>query len=265
MIFHIDDEEDPRIALFRGVRERDLVGKQNAIMVEGEVLLKVLLSPASRTRIIELLVSARQYERLHQTLVGVIETIPIYVADQRVLDQIVGFHLHRGIMALAERPATVGVSDLAQTDRPVVGAIGIGNHDNMGGLFRNAAALGAAGVVLDSTCCDPFYRKAIRVSAGAALRVPYAMCCSAQMMLQELKAGGRRLVALSPSGGRDLHDIEPTASVALLLGTEGPGLPDDVLRACETVRIPMAGDFDSLNVATASALALEHFTRHLRA
>ena len=268
MIFHIDRSDDPRIAAFLGVRDRDLTGRQGLIMVEGEVLLHVLLSTESRAVPRAILLSARQYERLAQNLsqsLAASNNDPaIYVAPQAVLDRIVGFPLHRGILALAERPAATPLADWSAAKSPILVAIGIGNHDNMGGLFRNAAAFGIGGVVLDRTCCDPFYRKSIRVSAGAALRLPYVHGGAAHELLDVLDDLGFRAIALSPSGHGMLWDADVAGPTALVVGSEGPGLPDDVLARCETVRIPMAGGVDSLNVATAAALAMDHFTRHQR-
>jgi tRNA G18 (ribose-2'-O)-methylase SpoU len=132
----------------------------------------------------------------------------------------------------------------------VVGLVGIANHDNMGGLFRNAAAFGADAVLLDEGCCDPLYRKAIRVSVGAALTVPFARAGGAAALATALEARGFSVVALSPRGQTELADFQPAARTAALFGAEGPGLPKEVMARASTVRIEMAGGFDSLNVAT---------------
>jgi tRNA G18 (ribose-2'-O)-methylase SpoU len=128
----------------------------------------------------------------------------------------------------------------------------------MGGLFRNAAAFGAHAVLLDETCCDPLYRKAIRVSVGAVLTVPFAVGGQAAAMADLLTAAGCELVALSPSGAEDLRELAPRDRTAVLFGAEGPGLPDAILSRAQTVRIAMAGGFDSLNVATTSGIVLHH-------
>jgi tRNA G18 (ribose-2'-O)-methylase SpoU len=139
-------------------------------------------------------------------------------------------------------------------------ASGIGNHDNMGGLFRNAAAFGAAAVFLDRTCCDPFYRKAIRVSVGAVLRTPMAAGLDAEAMIDLLQGRGFEVLALTPSADQALADMKPARRTAILLGSEGPGLPREIIARCRPVGIPMAGGFDSLNVAATSAVALHHVT-----
>ena len=135
---------------------------------------------------------------------------------------------------------------------------GIANHDNMGGIFRNAAAFGASAVLLDTTCCDPLYRKAIRVSVGAALSVPFARMPEGADVLTLLKHHDFEPIALSPRGKLTLLDLAVPERSAVLLGAEGPGLPAGLLASATTVRILMAEGFDSLNVATTSGIVLHH-------
>jgi tRNA G18 (ribose-2'-O)-methylase SpoU len=176
------------------------------------------------------------------------------------MDAIAGFPMHRGILGIGEHRACDAPSLLQRLgpNALVVGLSAIANHDNMGGIFRNAAAFGAEAVLLDAACCDPLYRKAIRVSVGAALTTPFARAGVAIEMVEALAAAGFDLVALSPQGVVDLADIRPAARTAVLFGAEGPGLPDEMLARCRTARISMAGDFDSLNVATTSGIVLHH-------
>src|SRR6185312_14162485 len=140
----------------------------------------------------------------------------------------------------------------------VLALFGIGNHDNMGGLFRNAAAFGAGAVLLAQDCCDPLYRKAIRVSVGAALRAPFARFGPDEDPIATLRGAGFEALALSPAGGERLSALEPPPRAAILLGAEGPGLPPGLLARARTVRIPMSPGWDSLNVAVAGAIALHH-------
>lgn len=189
-------------------------------------------------------------------LAGLFPNAPVYVASQAVLDAIAGFTLHRGILALGERAPEPPVAELLASLGPralVLALHGIANHDNMGGLFRNAAAFGVDVVLLDPTCCDPLYRKALRVSVGGVLKVPFTR---SDDLIGDL--AGFEPVALSPNGVETLKDLKRPDLAALLLGAEGPGLPDTVLARCRTVRIPMSGGFDSLNVATTSGIALHH-------
>jgi len=254
----IDDPDDPRLEPYRDIRERDLVGRQGRFIAEGETVLRVLAGQ-DRFRPLSVLIAAKRREKLAPILEALADDVPVYLASQPVLDGIVGFELHRGILALAERAAPVAAEALLAglPERALVLAlVGIANHDNMGGVFRNAAAFGADAVVLDPTCCDPLYRKAIRVSVGAALTTPFAR---ADDPLAALADAGFETVALSPRGAVEIGAFRPAGSrIALLLGAEGPGLPPRTLARVRSVRIEMAGDFDSLNVATTSGIVLHH-------
>jgi tRNA G18 (ribose-2'-O)-methylase SpoU len=150
--------------------------------------------------------------------------------------------------------ATLPASSLA------VVLVGIANHDNIGSIFRNAAAFGANAVFMDATCCDPLYRKAIRVSVGAALKIPFASFTDTAAFTEALDHGGFDQFALSPGGALDITEAKRGERLALYLGTEGEGLPKSLLDRLNTVHIAMAPDFDSLNVAAASAIALHHFS-----
>lgn len=255
----ITDPDDPRIAGFRDIRERDLTGRQGLFIAEGEVVVRVLASTASLCRPRALLLAEKRVGGLGDLIEGLSPEIPVYVAGQAVLDRVAGFPLHRGILALGEKPKPPSLDALL--DGAGVGdvfliASGIGNHDNMGGLFRNAAAFGARAVLLDRACCDPFYRKSIRVSVGAVLRTPFVVAESADDLVTALQGRGVEVAALTPSATEFLADYRPQGPVGLMVGSEGPGLPRAVIERCRAVGVPMAGGFDSLNVAAASALAL---------
>ena len=258
-VIAIDDPDDPRLADYRQVRERDLVGREGRFVAEGVVVLEKLVRGA-RHPLDSVLVAEKRLESLRPLLDSLGEGVQVYAAGQAVMDAVVGFHIHRGVLAVGRRNAPDLAALIARLPERalVVGLIGIANHDNMGGLFRNAAAFGADAVVLDEGCCDPLYRKAIRVSVGAALTMPFARAGSAEAMAETLAAAGFELVALSPQGEADLADIKPARRTAVLFGAEGPGLPPDLLARCRTARIPMAGGFDSLNVATSSGIVLHH-------
>ena len=263
-LIRIDRPDDPRIAGFRDIRERDLTGRQGLFVAEGEVVLNVLTSPQSLCVPVALLLDAKRLEGLSGVLSRLAEEIPVHVADQSVLDAIAGFHLHRGILALGRKPEPAALeARLAGLgpDAVVVAVCGVGNHDNMGGVFRNAAAFGASAVLLDERCCDPFYRKAIRVSVGAVLRTPMAAGLDSAEMIETLKGAGFDVLAMTPGGEETLDQVERTGRVAILLGPEGPGLPAALIARCRPVGIHMSGGFDSLNVATAGAIALHHLTR----
>lgn len=263
-MIRIDHPDDPRIAGFRDIRERDLTGRQGLFVAEGEVVLNVLMSDRSLCRPVAFLLDSKRVEGLAGVLARASDETPVYVASQSVLDAIAGFHLHRGILALGEKPPVRSLEAcLAGTgsEAVVVAACGIGNHDNMGGVFRNAAAFGAGAVLLDAHCCDPFYRKAIRVSVGAVLRTPMATGLDALAMVEGLKAQGFEVLALTPGASEPLDRTPRGGRIAIVLGPEGPGLTPAVIQRCRPVGIPMSGGFDSLNVSVASGIALHHFTR----
>ncbi|KQO56024.1 MULTISPECIES: RNA methyltransferase [unclassified Methylobacterium] len=260
----IDDPSDPRIAAYAAMRERDLIGREGRFIVEGEVTLRVLLSGAARFPAESLLLSHERLAPLSDALAALSASVPVYTASKAVMSAIAGFPIHRGVMAVASCGAPPPLV-LPPSPAPVtmVGLVGLTNHDNVGGLFRNAAAFGATGILLDSATCDPLYRKAIRVSAGAALIVPFARL-EAEAMLHFAQANDLVPLAFSPRGEAVLADLPPSPRTLLLLGTEGPGLSHGLMARAQTVRIPMAPGFDSLNVATAGALALHHLAMQAR-
>jgi tRNA G18 (ribose-2'-O)-methylase SpoU len=261
-LISIDDPQDPRVAAYLDIRERDLVGRHGRFVAEGKVVLDLLLSSGRFTAESALILENR-LAGLDAVLGKAPHDFPVHVASAEVIDRIAGFHMHRGILAIGVRgdpaSAEVLVESLPERALAVV-LVGISNHDNMGAIFRNAAAFGADAVLLDSTCCDPLYRKAIRVSVGAALKVPFASFDDTSPFTATLDRLGFDQFALSPGGTVDIRDGQRSARLALYLGTEGEGLPEDLLSRLNTVRIGMAQGFDSLNVAAASAIALHHFS-----
>jgi tRNA G18 (ribose-2'-O)-methylase SpoU len=260
-IFHISDPDDPRIAGYRDVRERDIVGREGKFVAEGEVVLNALLGGRSRHGVESLLIAEKRLATLAPLLAKVPEGVPVYGAAQAVMDAIVGFPIHRGILALGRQAAGPDLETVlgGLGDRATVVVVSeIANHDNLGGIFRNAAAFGVDAVVLDAGCCDPLYRKAIRVSVGAALVVPTVKGGTMREILPVLAAHGFEMLGLSPRGETALHDYARPPRVAALFGAEGPGLPEAVLARTRSVQIPMAAGFDSLNVATTTGIVLHH-------
>lgn len=264
-VIRIDDPDDPRLADYREVRERDLVGRQGRFIAEGVVVLEKLIA-AGRHPLRSVLVAEKRVAALKPLLAGLAEGVEVYAASQPVMDAVVGFAIHRGVLAVGARAEADldRMLDGLPANALVVGLVGIANHDNMGGLFRNAAAFGADAVLLDEACCDPLYRKAIRVSVGAALTMPFARAGTATELAGRLEARGFSVVALSPRGAVNLADFRPGPRTAVLFGAEGPGLPEPVMARATTVRIEMAGGFDSLNVATTSGIVLHHLVAATR-
>lgn len=259
---------DPRIVDYRDIRDADLLGRKGLFMAEGRLVVWTLLAD-SRFRARSVLLSDAAWEAMREAILSLDAPPPVYVAPQDIVSAVAGFHVHRGCLAVGERgemmsPATA-LSSVAPGPALVVALEGLSNHDNVGAIFRNAAAFGAGAVLLDHRSCDPLYRKAIRVSMGAALRTPFARAADAAELLKELSASGFSTVALATSAVMTIDELANAparpARIALLLGAEGPGLTDATLAAADhTVRIPMAPGTDSLNVATAAAIAMHRLS-----
>ena len=258
----IDDPAHPRIAGFVSIRERDLTGRSGLFIAEGTVVLRMLGAAEARENGFAaeaILLLENRLAGLADVLASFPESVPVYVASAAVFDAIAGFNMHRGVLALGRKPAAERdaslLGRLPETSLVLAGC-GLSNHDNVGSIFRNAAAFGADAVFLDETSCDPLYRKAIRVSVGSVLSVPFSRGLGAEAMLTGLAKAGFEIWSLSPRGAVPVEKIPAARRVALVLGTEGEGLPNSILSAFRTARIPQRPGLDSLNVATASGIAL---------
>lgn len=261
-LIRIDDPADDRIAGYRDIRERDLTGRAGRFVAEGTVVLRLLIDAhvaGGAFAADSLLLLENRVAGLDDIMDRVPDDVPVYVASREIMNAIAGFDIHRGILALGRRRQAPAIADIVTSLPPsalVVAACGIANHDNIGAIFRNAAAFGADAVLLDETCCDPLYRKALRVSVGSVLKIPFARAGSIGEMLTTLADGGFGIWGLSPSGTTDIRQIRPAPRLALLTGTEGEGLPPEVMHAIHTARIPQAPGLDSLNAGTATGVAL---------
>lgn len=257
--------DDPRVADYRGVSDPELLRSRNLFIAEGRIVVTRLLDDG-RWTVRSVLVSQAAKRDLEPTLTGIAARVPILVCEAAHFLSVTGHDIHRGCLALVERPPALPPEALLASARLAVVLEGVSNADNVGGVFRNAAAFGADVVMLSPTCCDPLYRKAIRTSMGASLRVPFVHATEWPATLPLLRAAGFRLVALTPrepSDPLDTFALRPRApKIALLVGAEGPGLTAAVESAAdERVRIPLARGIDSLNLAVATGIALEHLTR----
>lgn len=257
-VIHLNDPADPRLAPYVSIRERDLTGRPDGrFIVEGRVTLGVL-AERSRFEVESVLIGESRLEPLADVLQQFDETVPVYVVPQVVMDTVAGFPIHRGVLACAKKGTQRGVGALKAADTLLV-LNDISNHDNVGAAFRNAAAFGAGGVLLDERSCDPLYRKSIRVSAGSALWLPFHHGGTGGEHLEALGAAGYTVWAMTPQAdATPLQEMPVEAKLAVMLGSEGPGLPAGLMQAAHPVRIPMAAGFDSVNVATAGAIALSH-------
>lgn len=230
-------------------------------VVEGKLALQAVLGSPYPLR--SVLVLRRRLEVLDglQLPAG----LPVYVADGEVMEGTTGYNVHRGLLGLASRlPTPVPEDLLAKLSSPVVVVVeGVNDQENIGSIFRNAAAFGAGAVLLDPSCADPLYRRSIRVSLGHVLRVPFARLSPWPASLELVRRGGFVPLALTPSPEAERIEVVPGelqgSGVALVVGAEGGGLSAAVLDMCRRVRISMAAGVDSLNVAAATAVALHCF------
>lgn len=284
-VIPLDNPADPRLADYAGVKERqhasdfgaDQTGRgagphaapHGKFYAEGKVVLRHLVRSDYPT--LSVLASPQQVEVNAQDLALLPAGVPIYTLPHQQMEQVIGFTIHRGLLAIGARRKPRTTAELLTAARsrtgPLVVLEDLSNHDNIGAIFRNAAALGACGVLLSPRCADPLYRKSLRVSVGLALRIPWAIAADWPAELAILHQHGFESLALTPSGDRSLAEFGASRTdsgrvPALMIGAEGPGLtPATLSLASHRVAIPMAIGVDSLNAATACAVALYELAR----
>jgi tRNA G18 (ribose-2'-O)-methylase SpoU len=276
-IIRIDDSADARLADYRAVAEPRLAAAHGMFIAEGRLVVGRLLGSA-RFATRSVLVTEPAMTALADALARRPE-VPVFLVSQPAMNAIAGFNIHRGCLAIGERPAAARWQDLAaqfptsnsqlpkdQTSRMLVCLERVANPDNVGGVFRSASAFGAGGVLLDPVTTDPFYRKAIRTSMGAVLQVPFARVDSWPGALMELSSRGFAVIAMTPSTSatpvRNVAQAIGRRPAVILFGHEGEGLTADALAACELhARISISSNVDSLNVATAAGIALYEFSQ----
>ena len=276
----IEDAADERVAVYMNQKDAWLAIQRGQtpsdraaglFMAEGELVVRTLVE--SGHGIHSLLLCEDRLERMGDVIDRVVgrldetgDAVPVYVASRTVVEAIVGFDLHRGVLCAGVRPVMPTLESLFVKKSVLLVLEDLANHDNMGGLFRSLAALagpGRAGVVLSPRCCDPLYRKALRVSMGCALRVEWAVAADWPGALGQIASAGYEVLAMTP--GEDAEELGrldfvrnmQCQRIALVLGAEGPGLSKGALDASgRRVKIPIDPSVDSLNVGVAGAIAL---------
>ncbi|MEW5813449.1 MAG: RNA methyltransferase [Actinomycetota bacterium] len=260
LVIDVDDPADPRLDDFRDLnsvdRRPDLPSGKGLVIAEGVLVVQRML--ASRFRPRALLGTDRRLTELGTDLDDV--AAPYYRASAEVMAEVIGFHLNRGVLASASRAAELTVPEVLDGVSTIAVLEGVNDHENLGSIFRNAAGLGVGAVIFGAGCADPLYRRAVRVSMGHALLVPFARAQNWPGDLLGLRDSGFHLLAMTPDAGAqrlaEAMDGLVGERVAILVGAEGPGLAEHTMRACDVrARIPMSRGTDSLNVATAAALA----------
>jgi tRNA G18 (ribose-2'-O)-methylase SpoU len=260
----VTDPGDPRLADYRDLtdaasrRAVEVDGGDGCIIVEGVLALERVLAggPALRS----VLVTPPRRVSLAPLLARVPPSVPILVAERAVLRDVTGFDVHRGVLASAERRPPPSADDVLGAARRIVVTEGLNDHENLGSLFRNAAATGLDAVLLDDRSADPWYRRSVRVSLGWAAVLPHARLGPLPAGYDALRTHGFRVVALTPAPhavavDRAADDGLLDDPVALVVGAEGPGLGDGAVSGADlAVRVPMPDGVDSFNVATALAV-----------
>lgn len=277
--------DDPRLAPYANMRDAELVqraapaepdahpGLRGLFVAEGDLVVRRLI--ASPFAVASVLLAENRLRGLRDDLGRLKPDVPVFVAPQGLFNDIVGFNMHRGVLAMGVRAATLTPTQALARPGPLIVLEDLVNHDNLGAIFRNAAGLGGPGaaVILSPRCADPLYRKSLRVSMGHVLTVPFLRAQSWPGVLGDLSDAGWSVLAMTPA--EDSITLEEAVAIAsprcaIVLGSEGPGLsPAALARSTHRVRIPMppvpmpAGEasetgtaIDSLNVGMAAALAL---------
>ncbi len=279
-VHHISDTNHPHLAPYQQVRDRDALGPDGrpglfigespvvigAMLRAGVDMLSILTSDRHAQRAVAMVDEAREFRR------NLPDPEVLLVADD-VLDATVGFNIHRGFLAVGKRPAQHAVRQVVPAqgqDALLLVVEEINNIDNIGQLFRNAAAFGCSAVILSPGCHDPLYRKSLRVSCGCVLRVPYARSDAWNADLQYLRDDqGFTLLGATGGGEHTLREMAEQLTrlqaqprrIAVIMGAEFTGLCNDTLAACTTrVKIPMANGVDSLNVGVAAGVFLSRLT-----
>lgn len=270
----IFDPADPRLDDVRDLNHSDsrpdLPGGKGLVVAEGPLVVGRLLE--SRYPVRAIVGFKNKLDSFLDSIdFSLVEGIPVYEVSRELLAEVAGFDMHRGLLATADRTEEASVAQVLENARTVVVLEGVGDHENIGSMFRNAAGMGVDAILFGNGCADPLYRRVVRVSMGHVLRLPFAHLegtyTTWQRSLEQLKEAGFHLVSLTPDPEAEhLEDaLAGKDKVALLVGAEGPGLTEHAMRATDVrARIPMAPGTDSLNLATSAAIAFYERDRSQR-
>jgi tRNA G18 (ribose-2'-O)-methylase SpoU len=262
VIIAVAGPADPLIAAYAHVGDHAWLRSQALFVAEGRLVVRRLLE-SGRFPLHSILLTPAAL----QSFGAAIDTdAPVYVADQDVVNRVTGIEFHRGCLALAWRPTGDDESGARFAEARLLLAVeGVGNPDNIGGLFRVAAAFATDGLLLDPTSGDPFYRKAVRTSMGAVLEVPFQRLSPWPASLEDYQQLDFEIVALTPAADAPSIDEfvrETHRGLIVMVGAEGDGLSDAALEIADTsVRIPTSHAVDSLNVTVAAGIALARLFR----
>ena len=264
MIIPVDSLDDPRIAPYRGLKDRDLARQGEQFIAEGDYVVRRLLASPYPT--VSVLLSRRRVGHIAPL---VPEGVPVYVGDDAMIRQILGFKFHTGVIAVGRRLPSPSLAELFEGKTGPVTLVvcpEVSNSENMGSLIRISAAFGADGIVLGERCHDPFWRQSIRVSMGTIFSMPLVRCDDLLGDLEQLRRrwGVQLIASVLDDAAEPLARAARPERIGLLFGNEAQGLDSRHVAACDRrVTIPMKLGTDSLNVSVAAALFLYHFTQAL--
>jgi tRNA G18 (ribose-2'-O)-methylase SpoU len=265
-VIEVAEPSDQRLDDYRSLNDQAFRRRyegDDIFVVEGYVAIDRLIESGHHVRSV-LLAPSRVERFAHSELLDS-QHVPVYVADRAVISNVVGFDLHRGVVACAERRPAPTVAELVSTARRLAVLEGLNDNENLGAIARAAKALGIDGLLLDPTCTDPYSRRTVRVSMGEVLTLPVVRVGDGDWpgVLTDVGAAGFEVWAMTPAPSADgLWTLVIPDRVAVLLGAEGPGLSRGALAAAtRQVRIPISADVDSLNVGHAAAITFAALTR----
>ena len=260
-IIEIDSFDAPELDVYARLTENQLVNRAdpaNALFIaESPIVIERALDAGCVP--VSMLMERKHAEGKGKAILERCGDIPVFVSELEVLTKLTGFHLTRGMLCAMKRPELPSAESLCHSARRVAVLENVVNPTNMGAIFRSAAALNVDAVLLTPACTDPLYRRSIRVSMGTVFQIPWTFLPSDKDYCAALNALGFKTTAMALTDrSRSIKDPEICGceKLAIILGTEGEGLSDDTIAACDyTVKIPMSHGVDSLNVAAASAVA----------
>ncbi len=261
----VERADDPRLADYRSLNDqayRRRYEGDESFIVEGYVAIDRLIESGHAIR--SVLLAPSRVERFSANAATLAALgVPVFVADRDVIAEVVGFDLHRGVIASATRRPQASLSGMIAAARRLAVLEGLNDAENLGAIARAARAFGIDGLVIDSTCTDPYSRRTVRVSMGEVLTLPVARVDAWSTVLDQLREAGFETWAMTPAPGSvDLWSVTVPDRLAVCLGAEGPGLSRAVMAGADRrVRIPIAPDVDSLNVGQAAAVTFAAITQ----
>lgn len=264
-LIEIASADDARLDDYRGLTDTALraVAEPAGGLYIAESAKVIERAVAARHRPRSVMVQQRWVDGIRSLLVE--HDVPVYVVPDEVAESVTGFAVHRGALASMHRPTLPSVADIVADASLVLLLEGIGDHTNVGAAFRAAAGLGADAVLVSPRCADPLYRRSVRVSMGTVFQVPWTRIADWDAGVEDMRRAGVQLAALALADDAvplDVYARERPAKVALMMGSEGDGLSAAALASADSVvTIPMTGGVDSLNVASAAAVALWALSR----